>query len=111
MPFVVTRIVSRRLGIEAEGKLFVSASGEAISFRIVQDSIDARFYRTEGRLLIGSDLIQNASRILSVLNECPILLRKDPDLQHLTLSSFFLTRAGAIQEITLTVDGSEINPS
>ena len=105
MPFVVTKIVPRRLGIEAVGNLFVSTGSEPILFRIVQDSMDARFYRREGQLLVGSDLIQNATRILSVLNECPILLKKDPDLQHLTLSSFFLNRAGEVQEISLTVEG------
>jgi hypothetical protein len=104
MPFVVAKIIPRQLGIEAEGKLFLSASGEPISFGIVQDSIDARFYRTEGQLLIGSDLIQNAHRILSVLNECPILLKKDPDLEHLVLSSFILTHEGEVQEITLKVN-------
>ena len=110
MPFVVTNIVKRRIGIEAEGKLFVSSGSESILFRIAQDSMNARFYRTEGQLLIGSDLIQNATRILSVLNECPILLKKDPDLQNLILSSFILTRDGEVQEITLTVVGAEINP-
>lgn len=108
MPFVVTKIVPRRLGIEAEGNLFTTGSGEPILFRIVQDSMDARFYRREGQLLIGSDLIQNVTRILSVLNECPIMLKKDPDLQHLTLSSFFLTRAGEVQEIELSVEGMEL---
>jgi hypothetical protein len=108
MPFVVTKIVPRRIGIEAEGKLFVSSGGEPILFRILQVSTDARFYRTEGKLLIGSDLIQNATRILSVLNECPILLRETPDLQHLTLSSFILTKAGEVQEISLLVEGTRI---
>jgi hypothetical protein len=107
MPFVVTKIVPRLLGIEVEGKLFES-SGEPILFRIVQESTDARYYRIEGQIRIGCDLIQNASRILSVLNECPILLKKDPDLQHLILSSFFLTRAGGVQEIALSVNGTEI---
>jgi hypothetical protein len=107
MPFVVTKIVSRHIGIEAEGKLFVSAGTEAVSFRIVQTSADARFYRTQGRLRIGFSLVQNTSPILSVLNECPILLRKDPDLQHLVLSSFILTRDGEVEEISLSVFGTE----
>jgi hypothetical protein len=108
MPFLVTRIVARPIGIEAEGKLFVSAGSESVAFRIVQASYDAKYYRTQGQLLIGSDLIQNVSRILSVLNECPILLKKDPDLQRLTLSSFILTRDGEVEEITLSVVGTEI---
>ena len=111
MPFVVTKIIPRRLGIEAEGNLFTTAGCDPILFRIVQDSMDARFYRREGQVLVGADLIQNATRILSVLNECPILLKKDPDLQHLTLSSFFLTRAGDVQEISLAVVGAEISQS
>jgi hypothetical protein len=108
MPFVVTKIISRPMGIEAEGKLFTSAGSEPVSFRIIQASIDAKYYRTQGQLRIGSDLIQNVSRILSVLNECPILLKKEPDLQHLTLSSFILTREGEVEEITLSVFGTEI---
>ena len=105
MPFVVTRIVPRPIGIEAEGKLFASAGSESISFRIVQASSDARFSRTQGQLRIGFSLVQNTSPILSVLNECPILLKKDPDLQNLTLSSFILTRDGEVEEITLSVIG------
>lgn len=107
MPFVVTRIVARPIGIEAEGKLFVSGGNESVAFRIVQASADARFSRTQGQLRIGFSLVQNTSPILSVLNECPILLKKDPDLQHLTLSSFILTRDGEVEEITLSVVGIE----
>ena len=108
MPFVVTRIVPRPIGIEAEGKLFVSPGSESVAFRIVQASPDARFYRTQGQLRIGFSLVQNTSPVLSALNECPILLKKDPDLQHLTLSSFVLTRDGEVEEITLSVVGTGI---
>jgi hypothetical protein len=108
MPFVVTRIVPRPIGIEAEGKLFVSAGNESIAFRIVQVSADARFSRTQGQLRIGFLLVQNTSPILSALNECPILLKKDPDLHNLILSSFILTRDGEVEEITLSVVGTEI---
>ena len=111
MPFVVTRIVSRPIGIEAEGKLFLSAGSEFVPFRIFQTSTDARYYRTQGELRIGSDLVQNVYRILSLLNECPILLKKDPDLQCLSLSSFILTHDGEVEEITLPVFGSEISQS
>ena len=111
MPFVVTRIVPRPIGIEAEGKLFVSAGSESVAFRIVQSSADARFSRTQGQLRIGFSLVQNTSPILSALNECPILLKKDPDLQHLILSSFVLTRDGEVEEITLAVLGTENNES
>ncbi len=109
MPFVVTRIVPRPFGIEAEGELFASAGSEAISFRIVQASPDARFYRTQGQLRIGYSLVQNTSPVLSALNECPILLKQDPDLGHLTLSSFILTRDGEVEEIMLTVVGTKIS--
>lgn len=108
MPFVVTRIVTRRIGIEAEGKLFVSAGSESISFRIIQTSADAQFYRTQDQLQFGYSLIQNASSVLSALNECPILLKKEPDLGHLTLSSFILTRSGDVEEILITVNGTKI---
>ena len=111
MPFVVTKIVARPIGIEAEGKLFVSAGSESVSFRILQASADARFCRTQGQLRIGFSLVQNTSPILSALNECPILLKKDPDLQHLTLSSFILTRDGEVEEITLTVSGQSLAES
>ena len=107
MPFVVTKIVSRQIGVEAEGKLFVSAGSASVSFRIVQASADARFYRTQGQLRIGFSLVQNTNPILSALNECPILLKKDPDLLHLTLSSFILTPDGKVEEITLSVFGTE----
>ncbi len=108
MPFVVTRIVPRPIGVEAEGKLFVSAGKKSISFRIVQTSSDARFCRTQGQIRIGFSLVQNTSPILSVLNECPILLKKDPDLQRLALSSFILNREGGVEEITFSVFGTKI---
>jgi hypothetical protein len=54
-------------------------------------------------------LIQNPSQILSALNECPILLRKDPDLRRLVLSSFILTRDGEVEGISLSVAGVEID--
>lgn len=109
MPFVVTRIVSRPIGIEAEGKLFVSAGSESVAFRIVQTSADARFSRIQDQLRIGFSLVQNTSPILSALNECPILLKKDPGLHNLILSSFILTRDGEVEEITLSVVGTEIS--
>jgi hypothetical protein len=111
MPFVVTKIIARPIGIEAEGKLFTSAGRESVLFRIIQSSMEARYYRTQNQLLIGYDLIQNVSRISSVLNECPILLKKDPDLHHLVLSSFILTRNGEVEEITLSVFGNIISQS
>jgi hypothetical protein len=111
MPFIVSRIVTRQIGIEAEGKLFVSADGEPLAFKIIQTSSDARFYRTQGQLQIGFSLIQNPSPVLGALNESPILLKKDPDLEHLTLSSFILTREGEIEGLTLTVGGQLIAKS
>lgn len=105
MPFVVTRIVPRPFGIETEGKLFVSAGTESVAFRIVHASAEARFYRTQGHLRIGFSLVQNTSPVLSALNECPILLKRDPGLGNLILSSFILTRDGDVEEITLSVVG------
>jgi hypothetical protein len=109
MPFVVTRVVPRLIGIEAEGKLFILADKDSISFRISQTSPDASLYRTRGHLKIGCSLVQNTNPILSVLNECPILLKQDPDLHQLILSSFVLDRNGEVEEITLAVVGSEEN--
>ena len=106
MPFVVTQIINRPTGIEAEGRLFVSAGSQSISFRIVQTSDDARFYRAQGQIVIGFSLIQNANLVLSVLNECPILLKRSPDLKQLILSSFILTHDGEVEEITLLVLGT-----
>ena len=111
MPFIVTRIATRRIGIEAEGKLYVSAGSEPLPFRIIQASADARFYRTQGQLQFGYSLIQNSSPVLSALNDSPVLLKKDPDLQNLILSSFILTRDREVEEITLAVFGSENNES
>lgn len=113
MPFVVTKIVYPKkenvtIGIEAEGKLFVAQGSDPIICRIHQKSTNAMFYHTKGGIRFGSDLIQNSSRILSVLNESPVLLKRDPDLQHLTLSSFILTRDGEVEEISLSVVGTEI---
>ncbi len=109
MPFVVTNIIPRLIGIEAEGKLFVSDGNESILFRISQSSADESLYRKRGNLQIGCSLVQNTSPILSVLNECPILLKSNPDLQHLILSSFILDRRGELEEITLSVLGAECN--
>jgi hypothetical protein len=111
MPFVVTKIVSRPIGIEVEGKLFTSTGNESVLFRIVQSSTEARFYRTQRQLRFGYSLVQNTSPIISTLIECPILLKKDPDLQQLILSSFILTREGEVEEITLSVFGNVISPS
>jgi hypothetical protein len=106
MPFVVTKIVSRLIGIEAEGRLFLSSGKESVSFRISQTSTDAMLYRTRGHLKIGCSFVQNTNPILSALNECPILVKKDPDLENLILSSFLLARNGEIEEITLSVVGT-----
>jgi hypothetical protein len=111
MPFIVSRIVTRRIGIEAEGKLFVSSGSKPIAFRIIQSSADSRFHRTQGQLQIGFSLVQNTRPILSALNECPILLKKDPDLEHLILSSFILTCDSGIEEISLRVYGQRIAES
>jgi hypothetical protein len=111
MPFIVSRIVPHQIGIEAESKLFVSAESEPIAFRIIQSSPASRFYRAQGQLQIGYSLIQNTSPILTTLNECPIQLKKDPDLELLTLSSFILTSEGEIEEISLMVGGQLIAES
>lgn len=108
MPFVVKAIVSRPIGIEATGDLFPSGLAEAVPFLIVQTSSDARFYKVSGSLHIGYSLVQNSSQILSVLNECPILLKQNPDMEHLLLSSFLLTRAGEVEEINLSVNGRQM---
>jgi hypothetical protein len=107
MPFVVTRIVPRRIGIEAEGKLLMPDGSSALFFRIIQASADARFHRTQGELRIGFSLVQNTNLILSALNESPILLKRDPGMRNLTLSSFILTPEGNVEEITLSVVGVE----
>jgi hypothetical protein len=107
MPFVVTKIIPLLIGVEAEGKLFVSDGNDSVLFRISQTSTDAKLCRTRGHLQIGCSLVQNTSPILTALNECPILLKKDPDLAHLTLSSFILNRDGEVEEITFSVLGTE----
>lgn len=111
MPFIVSRIITRRIGIEVEGKLFISANGEHSLFQISQSLVDARFYRTQGQLRIGFSLIQNSNLVINVLNECPILLKKNPDMENLLLSSFLLTDEGAVEEIILDVDGQFIDNS
>ena len=108
MPFVVTRIIEKPLGIEAEGKLYLAAGKEFKILRIVQDSMSARFYRQQGPLRIGMDLIQNASKVNRVLNECPVLLKCDPDFSSLAVSSFMLTRSGEVEEIAFSVSGTII---
>ncbi len=67
--------------------------------------------RTEGDLRIGLSLVQNSNLILSVLNESPILLKKEPDLRHLALSSFILTPEGEVEEIGFSVNGELIRRS
>ncbi|HEX3719666.1 MAG TPA: hypothetical protein VH595_17075 [Verrucomicrobiae bacterium] len=109
MPFVVTKIIPRLIGIEVEGKLFMSDGNNSVLFRISQASNDAKLYRARGHLQIGCSLVQNTSPILTALNECPILLKMDPDLARLTLSSFILNRDGEVDEITLSVLGTEWN--
>ncbi len=108
MPFIVTKLVPRPIGIEAEGNLFISMKGKPLLFRIQQSSGEARFYRKHGQLLLGYGLVQNTSLVLSALNECPAMLKMNPDLNRLILSSFILTRDGEVGEITLTVNGTEL---
>jgi hypothetical protein len=79
MPFVVTRIVHRPIGIEAEGKLFASAGSESVPFRIVKSASDSKSYVAQGEIRIGYSLVQDTGPVISALNECPILLRKAPD--------------------------------
>ena len=60
MPFIVTRIVLRPIGIEAEGKLFVSAGGESVSsesFR-QQQTLDTIARRDSFGLVVRSFKIQ-----------------------------------------------------
>jgi hypothetical protein len=106
MPFVVTRIVPRTVGIEAEGKLFMSAQDDPISFRIVQASINAIVYRRQGEVWIGYSLVQNPGSVVSALNQCPVMLKKDPDLESLTLSTFGLSDDQQPEEIRVAVQGS-----
>jgi hypothetical protein len=107
MPIVVTKLVTRSIGNETKGRLFVVADRDSVPFLIVQASDEARFYQTQGQLRISFSLLQNLSPAFSALNERPVLLKPDPDLKHLTLSSFILTQDGELQEVTLSVFGVE----
>lgn len=109
MPFIVTRIVPCPYGIEAEGKLFESPGGSPLEFWVKQSSRYADFRKTKDGLSIGFSLVQNANQIVSALNECPILLKKDPDLGTLLLSSFALSANGAVEEITMSIFGEILN--
>jgi hypothetical protein len=108
MPFIVSKILPHAIGIEAEGILFESADSPGIPFRISQTSQDVEFRKKVGEVGFGFNLVQNSNQILSVLNECPIMLKKDPDLTGLILSSFVLGNENAIQEISLKVVGQTI---
>jgi hypothetical protein len=108
MPFIVTKLVPRRIGIEVEGNLFVSSNEQPIPFRIAQTASDARFYRVQDQYRVGFILVQNTSPLLSALNECPVFLKKDPDLRFLSLSTFIMTPDGEVQEITCAVLGFEL---
>ena len=93
MPLIVTRIVPRTLGIEAEGTLFTSAGTEVV-FRIVQASPGAQYYRTQGDISLGYLLVQNVGAVLSALNASPVFLKQEPDLQHLTMRYIRSERRG-----------------
>lgn len=108
MPFIVQTIVPCPYGIEAKGKLFEFPAGSPLEFRLKQTSRDAIFRKKKDGLSIGFSLVQNVNQIVSALNECPILLKKDPDLGTLLLSSFALSANGAVEEITLPVNGELI---
>jgi len=108
MPFIVATIIPGPYGIEAKGKLFDSPGGSPLEFRVKQTSRDAIFRKKKDGVSIGFSLVQNANQIISALNECPILLKKDPDLGTLLLSSFALLADGTVEEITLSVNGESI---
>jgi len=105
MPFIVKEIAPRTVGLDVEGTLYASAALEPIPFRISQTSVHVNYYRKQGHVHIGFSFLQNANLILSVLNECPVFLKKSPDFKQLRLSSFFLTREGEVEEVTLMVEG------
>lgn len=103
MPFVVTKIVHCSVGIEAEGRLFEKAGSDPIRIRIYQKSPHVHFYRSQGRIQVGFSLVQNPSPVLSALNECPVLLKKDTKPQQMILSTFHLSGEGEVHELTLSV--------
>lgn len=108
MPFIVETIAPCPYGIEARGKLFESSGGNPLEFRIKQTSRDALFRKKKDGVSFGFSLVQNANQIVSALNECPILLKKDSDSGTLLLSSFALSADGTVEEITLSVNGESI---
>ena len=111
MPFVIFRVVTHPIGIEAEGKLLETPESEAVRFHIVQDSADVRFYRIQGERRFGFSLIHNTTPVLTALHESPIFLKRNPNGDGFLLSSFILTEDGEVEGIEVTVSGKVCNES
>lgn len=105
MPFVVEKVVPRGIGIEAIGQLYPGGSSPGTRFRIVQASFDARFLRRRGGITFGYSLTQNATVILSMLNEAPVFLRRTDDPHDFELSSLIVTEDHQVELVTCNVDG------
>jgi hypothetical protein len=105
MPFIIKKLIPRRLGIEAIGQLFTTDTPAPVCFRIVQSDIGAQFLRQRGILTFGYSLIQNTNVILAMLNEAPIFLRRTNFQHQFELSSLILTNDNGIEVISCVVDG------
>lgn len=103
MPFVVSEVIYRRIGIEAVGQLFAGESDAPRKIRILQTDMDARFWRQQGKIRMGFSLPQNSNLILSILNESPVFLQCTEDASTFGLSSFILTQDELVEEIAFNV--------
>lgn len=103
MPFVVSEVIYRRIGIEAVGQLFSGESKAPRKIRILQAGMNARYWRQQGEIKMGFSLTQNSNLILSMLNESPVFLQGDDNASMFRLSSFILTRDELVEEITFDV--------
>jgi hypothetical protein len=108
IPFVVTNILRRPIGIEAEGTLLISSEGRNAALRIVQKAYDATFAIESGETSFRFSLVQNANVILTALNEAPVLLKPDPDLSRLVLSTIRVTPDGEVERISCVVSGISV---
>lgn len=107
MPFIVSEIINRPVGIEAVGELYSDAKTPARKLRIIQTSYDARYCRQQGEIKLVFSLCQNANLILSALNESPVFLQGTDADGVFRVSSFVLTTEGEIEEITFLIHGED----
>jgi len=106
MPFVVTKVVERSMGIEALGELHERAGGDVVKLWVWQDSTEMNVWKHQGALKFGYNLVMNAGMVVEALYESPVLLRKEPGTAAMELGTFVMK--DGVAPLTTMVEAEKI---